>query len=90
MPYYRNISYNGLPKINVDFFDFEKYESFDELEKNIDFEEVVQEDYNDKNANDLSFLPINNYSQLLDYFKNSRKHYSSIIFDFNTIDTIDI
>ena len=35
IPYYDKISFNALPKRNVDYFDFEKYEDFDSLEKNI-------------------------------------------------------
>ena len=35
VPYYQDISFNALPKRNVDYFDFEKYEDFDSLEENI-------------------------------------------------------
>ena len=77
--YYQNISYNGLPKTHVDFFDFEHYEPFDELEKNVVFEEVVQEDYNDElssnsnsreSTNDLTCSALNKFSELLNYIKN--------------------
>ena len=56
--------------MHVDFFDFEMYEQFDELEKNIDFEEAVQEDQYDEYANDLTCPVLNKYSKLLDYIKN--------------------
>ena len=35
IPYYENISFNALPKRNVDYFDFARYEEFDSLEKNV-------------------------------------------------------
>ena len=40
-----NISYNGLPKKNVDFFGFTPYEHFDALEENIEANEDLDEEF---------------------------------------------
>ena len=54
-PYYEKISFNGLPKRNVDFFSFDKYEDFDSLEKNI----TLNEDVNNKEGLDNNQKDVN-------------------------------
>ena len=67
IPYYSSISFNALPKRNVDYFDFAKYEDFDHLEENImgDHSEL-----NLAEAKALKCPVLRSYSEIVEYIKD--------------------
>ena len=67
IPYYDKISFNALPKRNVDYFDFEKYEDFDSLEVN------VIESHNGLNLAEVKSLKctiLKSYTEIVEYIKD--------------------
>ena len=67
IPYYENISYNALPKRNVDYFDFEKYEHFDSVEKNI------IDSHHEVNLSEVKQLKcplLTSYAEIFEYVKD--------------------
>ena len=66
-PYYETISFSGLPKRNVDYFDFKKYEDFDRLENNID---IRQDELNLANVKELTCPTLWRYDEIQEYIKD--------------------
>ena len=67
LPYYDNISFNGLPKRNVDYFDFQKYEEFDSLEENII---ASCEQFNFEKIKQLKSPIFTSYTEIVEYIKD--------------------
>ena len=68
VPYYTNVSFNGLPKRNVDFFDFYKYEDFDSLEESVATAEHLDLP-NFIETSELSCSPLETYSEIISFLK---------------------